>query len=86
MHGATDGARYGPTPKATVYFNADQPPEQLDIETFTQRYTIDPANMRQDGSTTPFAHVSHAVIHYPLSLLENGVEIVDSPVSTTLKR
>ncbi|MFG6103004.1 dynamin family protein [Leptothoe sp. EHU-05/26/07-4] len=71
--------RYGPTPEATIYFNDDRPPEQLDMETFTQRYTIDPADMRQNGSTPPFAHVSHAVIHYPLSLLENGVEIVDSP-------
>lgn len=71
--------RYGPTPQATVYFTDERPSEQLDIDTFTQRYTIDPAEPRQPGENTPFAHVSHAVIHYPLPLLQNGVEIVDSP-------
>lgn len=70
--------RYGPTAQATVYFT-DGTAEQLDISTFTQRYTIDPAETRQDSSYVPFAHVSHAVIHYPLPLLANGVEIVDSP-------
>ncbi|NEQ50479.1 MAG: dynamin, partial [Leptolyngbya sp. SIO3F4] len=70
--------RYGPTAQATVHFN-DGTCEKLDIETFTQRYTIDPAEIRQADGTTPFAHVSHAVIHYPLPLLQNGVEIVDSP-------
>lgn len=70
--------RYGPVPQATVYFT-DDTSEQLDIATFTQRYTIDPAETRQPDGTTPFSHVSHAVIHYPLPLLQNGVEIVDSP-------
>lgn len=81
--------RYGPTSQATVYFNDDRPPEQLDIATFTQRYTIDPAETRQtkedlsSGCTAadqgPFGHVSHAIIHYPLPLLQTGIEIVDSP-------
>ena len=71
--------RYGPVPKATIYFNDERPAETLDIETFTQRYTIDPTEIRLEGSTTPFAHVSHAVIYHPLPLLKNGVEIVDSP-------
>ncbi len=71
--------RYGPTPQATVYFTDDRPSEQLDIDTFTQRYTIDPAETRQTREDSPFAHVSHAVIYYPLPLLQNGVEIVDSP-------
>ncbi|MEM7796092.1 MAG: dynamin family protein [Cyanobacteria bacterium P01_C01_bin.118] len=70
--------RYGPTAQAIVHFN-DGTTEQLDIDTFTQRYTIDPAEIRQGDGNTPFAHVSHAVIHYPLPLLQNGVEIVDSP-------
>ncbi|MEA5464444.1 dynamin family protein [Leptothoe sp. PORK10 BA2] len=70
--------RYGPTPQVTVHFN-DNNSEQLDIPTFTQRYTIDPGETRQADGATPFAHVSHAVIQYPLDLLKNGVEIVDSP-------
>ncbi|MEM7062530.1 MAG: dynamin family protein [Cyanobacteria bacterium P01_B01_bin.77] len=70
--------RYGPVPQATVYFT-DDTSEQLDIATFTQRYTIDPAETRLPDEATPFSHVSHAVIHYPLPLLKNGVEIVDSP-------
>lgn len=75
--------RYGPTPQATVYFNDDRPTEQLDINTFTQRYTIDPTETYQVKENaledSAFAHVSHAVIHYPLPLLQSGVEIVDSP-------
>ena len=72
--------RYGPTPQVTVYFTDDRPSEQLDIDGFTQRYTIDPGERRQQTErTASFAQVSHAVIHYPLPLLQNGVEIVDSP-------
>lgn len=71
--------RYGPEAKVTVHFTDDRPPEQLDVDAFTQQYTIDPAESRQAEAATTFAHVSHAVIDYPLPLLQNGVEIVDSP-------
>ncbi|ESA38564.1 dynamin family protein [Leptolyngbya sp. Heron Island J] len=71
--------RYGTTPQVTVYFTDERPSEQLDMDTFTQRYTIDPGELRQAENKAAFAHVSHAVIHYPLPLLQNGVEIVDSP-------
>ena len=70
--------RYGPAPRVVVHFN-DGTDQQLDIDTFTQRYTIDPAETRQADGNSPFAHVSHAIIYYPLPLLKNGVEIVDSP-------
>ena len=65
------------TTEATVLYN-DGTSEQVDIATFTQRYTINPEENRQPGEAA-FSHVSHAVIYYPLPLLENGVEIVDSP-------
>ncbi|MEM9806733.1 MAG: dynamin family protein [Cyanobacteria bacterium P01_D01_bin.56] len=67
--------RYGDSPGVTVHF-IDGTSEQLAMDTFTQRYTIDPTEARQ---SRPFDHVSHAVITYPLPLLKNGVEIVDSP-------
>ncbi|MEM1254969.1 MAG: dynamin family protein [Cyanobacteria bacterium P01_H01_bin.21] len=70
--------RYGAEARVTVHFTDERPPEQLGVDAFTQQYTIDPAESRQ-AETTPFAHVSHAVIDYPLPLLQNGVEIVDSP-------
>ena len=71
--------RYGPTPQATVYFTEERPPEQLDIATFTQPYTIDPAEAARDQGTPPFAHVSHAVTHYPRPLGGDGIGMVDSP-------
>ncbi len=67
--------RYGDSPQVTVHFT-DGTAQQLDMDTFTQRYTIDPTETRQ---ASPFDHVSHAVIAYPLPLLKQGVEIVDSP-------
>ncbi|MEM6256090.1 MAG: dynamin family protein [Cyanobacteria bacterium P01_D01_bin.156] len=69
--------RYGESPVVTVHF-VDGTSEQLDMDTFSQRYTIDPTAAR-DTATSPFGHVSHAVIAYPLELLREGVEIVDSP-------
>lgn len=73
--------RYGPEKKITVSFLDDQAPEELDFETFKQRYTIDPAEAKklEYKDELAFPNVSHAVAEYPLSLLEKGVEIVDSP-------
>ncbi|MEL6493125.1 MAG: dynamin family protein [Cyanobacteria bacterium J06621_3] len=73
--------RYGPEKKITVHFLGDQAPEELDFETFKQRYTIDPAEAKklEDKDELAFPNVSHAVAEYPLPLLGKGVEIVDSP-------
>lgn len=72
--------RFGQEKKVIVYFN-DKTCEHLDFKTFKRNYTIDPAEAKQleeDGKQA-FPNVQYAVVEYPLSLLEKGVEIIDSP-------
>jgi replication fork clamp-binding protein CrfC len=73
--------RFGSEKKVTVYFKEDRRPEQIDFNTFKQQYTIDPDESRQleIQNKHAFPNVSHAVVEYPLPLLEKGIEIVDSP-------
>ena len=73
--------RYGPEKKITVHFLNGQISEVLDVQTFKERYTIDPAEAKEleANDELAFPNVSHAVAEYPLPLLEKGVEIVDSP-------
>ncbi len=73
--------RYGPEKRVTVHFNDDRSPETLTFDAFKQRYTIRPdqAKKLEDEGTLAFPHVDYAVVEYPLTLLEKGVEIVDSP-------
>jgi GTPase SAR1 family protein len=73
--------RYGPEKKVTVYFNDSQAPEDLGFDEFKTKYTIDPAEAKslEQKNQLAFPNISHAVVEYPLALLERGVEIVDSP-------
>ncbi|MDJ0594074.1 MAG: dynamin family protein [Pleurocapsa sp. MO_226.B13] len=73
--------RYGEQKQVTVYFNDDTEPELVDFQTFKYRYTIDPAEAKrlEQEKKLAFPNVSHAIVEYPLALLEKGVEIVDSP-------
>jgi GTPase SAR1 family protein len=73
--------RYGKDKKVTVYFNDGKAPEQLEFAEFKTRYTIDPAEAKalEQNRQPAFPTVTHAVVEYPLALLERGVEIVDSP-------
>ncbi|MCG8362254.1 MAG: dynamin family protein [Pseudanabaenales cyanobacterium] len=73
--------RYGPEKKVTIHFVNDRAPNTIDFKEFKQRYTIDPAEAKQleANQELAFPEVSHAVVEYPLPLLEKGVEIVDSP-------
>ncbi len=73
--------RYGPDKQITVHFLDNQTPEVLDVETFKQRYTINPSEAKKlaAGGELAFPNVSHAVAEYPLPLLAKGIEIVDSP-------
>jgi replication fork clamp-binding protein CrfC len=72
--------RYGKEARVTVYFK-DDPPEEIDFKTFKYRYTIDPAEAKllEQEKKLAFPNVSHAIVEYPLTLLEKGIEIVDSP-------
>ena len=73
--------RYGEEPKAIVYFKDNRPPQYLEIEDFKQQYTIDAdeAKTLEQNNRLAFPEVEYAVIEYPLDLLAQGVEIIDSP-------
>jgi replication fork clamp-binding protein CrfC len=73
--------RYGPLKKVTVYFKNGKLPEQLSFQEFKQQYTIDPdeAKRLEQEKKPAFPDVDYAVVEYPLSLLEKGIEIIDSP-------
>ncbi|MGL5925372.1 dynamin family protein [Chroococcidiopsis sp.] len=73
--------RYGREKKVTVYFNDDTKPEQLDFQQFKQAYTIEPSEAKEleQDEQQAFPNVSHALVEYPLPLLEKGIEIIDSP-------
>jgi GTPase SAR1 family protein/uncharacterized protein YoxC len=73
--------KYGPEKTVTVHFSNGRSPERIDFQTFKQRYTIDPQEAKQleQRKELAFPDVTHAVVEYPLALLEKGVEIVDSP-------
>lgn len=73
--------RYGVQKSVTVHFTDDTEPEEIDFKTFKTRYTIDPAEAKrlEQEKKLAFPHVSHAIVEYPLAILEKGVEIVDSP-------
>jgi replication fork clamp-binding protein CrfC len=73
--------RYGTEKKVTIYFNDKTPPEQIEFKTFKDRYTIDPTEAKklEQAKQLAFPNISHAIVEYPLTLLEKGIEIVDSP-------
>ncbi|MFM9265303.1 dynamin family protein [Tychonema sp. BBK16] len=73
--------RYGSEKKVTVYFNDGKSPKQLDFKSFKQNYTIDPAEAKrlEQEQKPAFPDIDCAIVEYPLSLLEKGIEIVDSP-------
>ncbi|MGF1991499.1 MAG: dynamin family protein [Nostoc sp. ZfuVER08] len=73
--------RYGPEKKVTIHFNDGKNAQQLDFQSFKHKYTIDPAEAKklEQEKKQAFPDVDYAVVEYPLTLLEKGIEIVDSP-------
>ena len=73
--------RYGPEKTVRVHFNDGTPPETTDFKTFKRRYTIDPSEAKklEQQKKLAFPHIDYAEVAYPLTLLEKGIEIVDSP-------
>lgn len=72
--------QYGSEEQVTVHFK-DGATEALSFEDFKQRYTINPneAKRLEENDESAFPDVNYAVVEYPLDLLQNGVEIIDSP-------
>jgi replication fork clamp-binding protein CrfC len=73
--------RYGQEKKVTIHFNDGKSPQQLDFQNFKYKYTIDPSEAKklEQEKKQAFPDVDYAVVEYPLTLLEKGIEIVDSP-------
>jgi small GTP-binding protein len=73
--------KYGAEKRVTVHFQDQRPPEVMDLNQFAATYTIPPdeAKRLEDRQETAFPAVSHAVVEYPLPLLESGIEIIDTP-------
>jgi GTPase SAR1 family protein len=73
--------KYGNEKRVTIHFNDGKSPLQTDFRTFKEQYTIAPeeAKALEQNNQQAFPDISHAVVEYPLALLEKGVEIVDSP-------
>jgi replication fork clamp-binding protein CrfC len=73
--------RYGVEKKVTIHFNDGKSPQQLDFQSFKYKYTIDPTEAKklEQDQKQAFPDVDYAVVEYPLTLLEKGIEIVDSP-------
>jgi len=74
--------RYGPKKRVTLHFkDAERTPETISLETFSAEYTIDPAESKrlEDQGEAAFPHISQVVVEYPLPLLQQGIELVDTP-------
>jgi GTPase SAR1 family protein len=73
--------KYGAEKQVTVHFNTERSPETLDIESFKTTYSISPEDAKdlEAQQAIAFPEVSHAVIEYPSPLLQQGIEIVDTP-------
>ena len=73
--------RYGSQKKVTVYFNDGKAPLDMGFDVFKNKYTIDPTEAKklEQENKQAFPDVTHAIVEYPLPLLEKGIEIVDSP-------
>jgi len=73
--------RYGAEKKITIHFNDGKSPQQLDFQNFKYKYTIDPTEAKklEQEKKQAFPDVDYAVVEYPLTILEKGIEIVDSP-------
>lgn len=73
--------KYGAEKQVTIYYTGDKPSAAIDFATFREQYTIDPEEAKKldEKQEMAFPDVSHAVVEYPLPLLEQGIEFVDTP-------
>ena len=73
--------KYGEQKQVTIHFQGDKPAASIDFETFKAQYTIDPEEAKKldEQQEMAFPDVSHAVVEYPLPLLKQGIEFVDTP-------
>lgn len=74
--------RYGPKKQIVLHFTDEsREPEAISLETFKAQYTIDPAESKRlaaEGEMA-FPHIAQVVVEYPLPLLAQGIELIDTP-------
>ncbi len=74
--------RYGPEKRIWLHFkDVNKTPEAISLETFKSDYTIDPAESKrlEAQGQAAFPDISRVVVEYPLALLQQGIELVDTP-------
>ncbi|MGC1527774.1 MAG: dynamin family protein [Phormidesmis sp.] len=82
--------RYGPEKRIVLHFkkggkaggkDGDRAPETISLETFKAEYTIDPTESKrlESEGEEAFPHISRVVVEYPLPLLQQGIELIDTP-------
>lgn len=75
--------RYGEKPYVTVEYDEDsgKPPRQLSFDEFKRDFTIPPERAKAfaERGEKAFPDIKQAIVEYPLEMLEQGIEIVDSP-------
>lgn len=72
--------RYGEKPKVELFYrNGDK--ENYSIDDFRARFQLDENDAEATGRivTDRFINISHAVVHYPIELCKNNIELIDSP-------
>ncbi|MEL7331363.1 MAG: dynamin family protein [Cyanobacteria bacterium J06560_2] len=74
--------RYGPKKQITLHFkDVERSPEIISLETFKTDYTIDPTESKrlESEGEEAFPDIAQVVVDYPLPLLEQGLELIDTP-------
>jgi GTP-binding protein EngB required for normal cell division len=69
--------KFGEKEKAIVYYKDDQK-EEMSVEKFSQEFKLSNKDLK-DGKTNRFEKVRFAEIEYPLEILKNNVNFIDSP-------
>ncbi|KOR31252.1 hypothetical protein TI04_01835 [Achromatium sp. WMS2] len=80
--------KYGPQEQIRVVFK-DGRTQNMAFSEFKKRYTIPPEEAKRIEETKQdaFPNIKYAELEYPLEILKNGVEIIDSPgLNDTLDR
>lgn len=74
--------RYGPEKRVTLHFKDEsREPEAISIDEFKENYTIDPTESKrlENQGTEAFPNIRHVVVEYPLPMLQQGIELIDTP-------
>ncbi len=71
---------FGEQERVTVHFK-DEGTQTMSFEEFSRDFTIDPKEAKrfEENQQEAFPDVNYAQVEYPIEILQNGVEIIDSP-------